>query len=267
VKNLNSIRNVQRAIEHEFIRQVSVIEDGGHIDQNTLNFNADTGETSVLRSKEMANDYRYFPEPDLMPLVLSETYVEQVRSAMPALPNQLYKKYTEKLGLSDYDAGVITADRELSKYFEELVQHTHNHKAAVHLLMGPVKSYLNETGYTIAMMGVRPENMAGLIKLVDDGLINNSVASHKLFPALLKYPGKTAEALARELNVLITAGNDDVTQFIKAAIAKFPDKVKEYQKGKKGVLGLFMGEIMKSSKGKIDPQTTNQLLIKELESR
>jgi aspartyl-tRNA(Asn)/glutamyl-tRNA(Gln) amidotransferase subunit B len=267
VKNLNSIRNVQRAIEHEFARQVDVIENGGHIDQNTLNFNADTGETSVLRSKEMANDYRYFAEPDLMPLVLDMAFVNQIKEALPALPNQLYKKYTGQLGLSDYDAGVITADRDLALYFEELIKYTTNHKAAVHLLMGPVKSHLNESGVSIASLGIKPHNLAVIIQLVDSGLINNSVASQKLFPALLKQPTKNAETLASELNLLISADNNDVNQYINDAIAKFPDKVIEYQKGKKGVLGLFMGEIMKNSKGKIDPQATNQLLIKELESR
>ncbi|SDF03802.1 aspartyl/glutamyl-tRNA(Asn/Gln) amidotransferase subunit B [Mucilaginibacter pineti] len=267
VKNLNSIRNVQRAIEHEFIRQVNIIEDGGRIDQNTLNFNADTGETSVLRSKEMANDYRYFPEPDLMPLMLTEQYVDDIRKGLPALPNQLYHKYTEQLGLSAYDASVITADRDFALYFEQLIKATDHYKAAANWLMGAVKSYLNDHSVTISNFTVTPQDIADLIKLVDAGVINNSVASHKLFPAMIKEPGKGAEELAKELNLLISADNDDVTGFIRAAIAKFPDKVKEYQKGKKGVLGLFMGEIMKSSKGKIDPQKTNQLLIKELESK
>ena len=267
VKNLNSIRNVQRAIEHEFKRQVAVIENGGRIDQNTLNFNADTGETSVLRSKEMANDYRYFPEPDLMPMVLDIAFVDKIKAQLPALPNQLYKKYTGELGLSDYDAGVITADKELALYFEELIKYTSNHKAAANILMGPVKSWLNETGESISSLDIAPDNLAVIIKLVDSGLINNSVASQKLFPALLKQPAKNAEELARELNLLISTDNNDVNQYINNAIAKFPDKVIEYKKGKKGVLGLFMGEIMKLSKGKIDPQKTNQLLIKELESR
>jgi len=266
VKNLNSIRNVQRAIEHEFIRQVKVIEEGGRIDQNTLNFNADTGETSVLRSKEMANDYRYFPEPDLMPLMLDNAYVENVRRTLPALPNQLYKKYLE-IGLSDYDASVITADKEVALYFEELIKHTQNYKAAAHLMMGAVKSHLNETGQHITELGIEPVNLAGIIKLVDSGAVNNSVATHKLFPAMLKYPEKTADNLAAELNLLITTDSNDVSKYIQDAIAKYPDKVIEYQKGKKGVLGLFMGEIMKSSKGKIDPQATNKLLIKELESK
>ncbi|MES2809293.1 MAG: Asp-tRNA(Asn)/Glu-tRNA(Gln) amidotransferase subunit GatB [Bacteroidota bacterium] len=266
VKNLNSIRNVQRAIEHEFVRQVLIVEEGGHIDQNTLNFNADTGETSVLRSKEMANDYRYFPEPDLMPLVLDNAYVENIRKTLPVLPGQLYKKYIE-LGLSDYDASVITADKEVALYFEELTKHTSNYKGAAHLMMGAVKSHLNESGLHITDLHIEPANLAGLLKLVDTGAVNNTVASHKLFPAMIKSPGKTADELAAELNLLITADSNDVDKYIQDALAKYPDKVKEYQKGKKGVLGLFMGEIMKSSKGKIDPQATNKLLITALESK
>jgi aspartyl-tRNA(Asn)/glutamyl-tRNA(Gln) amidotransferase subunit B len=266
VKNMNSIRNVQRAIGHEFERQLNIIEAGGQVEQNTLNFNADTGETSVLRSKEMANDYRYFPEPDLAPLVLNQDYLNKIRGSMPILPNELYEKYTVQLGLSDYDAGVITADREFASYFEELVKNTDNYKLAANWLMGPVKSHLNETGQSISDFELKPSAVAGLIRLIDSGKINNSLAAQKLFPAMLKNNNKTAEALAIELNLLINADNTDVNLFIHNAIAKFPDKVKEYQNGKKGVLGLFMGEIMKSSKGRIDPQKTNQLLIKELES-
>ncbi|MEO6850301.1 MAG: Asp-tRNA(Asn)/Glu-tRNA(Gln) amidotransferase subunit GatB [Mucilaginibacter sp.] len=267
VKNLNSFRNVQRAIEHEFERQVNVLENGGRIDQNTLNFNEETGETSVLRSKEMANDYRYFPEPDLQPLSLNNEYVNNIRKSLPVLPNDLFDKYIAELGLSPYDAAVITADREFALYFEELVKHTANYKAAANWLMGGVKSYLNENGIAITDFALSPVNLAGLICLVDAGKINNSVAAQKLFPALLKEPGKSPEQLAKELNLLINADEDDVQQFINDALAKYPDKVIEYQKGKKGVIGLFMGEIMKISKGKIDPQKTNQLLIKELENK
>jgi len=267
VKNMNSIRNVQRAIEHEFERQVAVIEAGGQIEQNTLNFNADTGETSVLRSKEMANDYRYFPEPDLQPLYLDKAYVDTIKATLPALPNELYEKYVKELGLPEYDASVITADRESALYFEELITYTNNYKSAANWLMGTVRSYLNENGIAITDFAIKPANLAALIALVDEGKVNNSVAAQKLFPEMLKQPGKLPERIAGELNLLISASQDDVQQFIEAAIAKFPDKVIEYRKGKKGVLGLFMGEIMKSSKGRIDPQQTNQLLIKELESK
>ncbi|NCD72027.1 Asp-tRNA(Asn)/Glu-tRNA(Gln) amidotransferase subunit GatB [Mucilaginibacter agri] len=266
VKNLNSIRNVQRAIEHEFLRQVAVIEDGGYISQNTLNFNADTGETSVLRSKEMANDYRYFPEPDLVPVSITPEYIARVKAGMSALPSELYQKYTTNLGLTDYDASVLTSDKELALFFEQLIQHTANYKSAANWMMGPVKSFLNEHNTSLVNSGLNPNDLADVITLVDSGKINNSVAAQKLFPALLKHSGKTVAELAEQLNLLISENSDDLQQFIQEALQKHPDKVKEYQKGKKGVLGLFMGEIMKRSKGKIDPQKTNQLLIKALEN-
>jgi len=267
VKNLNSIRNVQRAIEHEFKRQATILENGGYIEQNTLNFDAATGETSVLRSKEMANDYRYFPEPDLMPLLLTKEFVDTIRREMPALPNELYNKYTAALGLSDYDAGIITADRGLSLYFEGLIKSTDNYKAAANWLMGPVKSYLNESGTLINEMKMAPATLAALIGLVASDRLNYSVAAQKLLPVLLRTGDNDPEELARQMNLLIDPATNDVNQFISDAIAKYPEKVKEYQNGKKGVLGLFMGEIMKSSKGRIDPQKTNQLLIKELNNQ
>jgi aspartyl-tRNA(Asn)/glutamyl-tRNA(Gln) amidotransferase subunit B len=214
----------------------------------------------------MANDYRYFPEPDLMPLVLNQEFVDKIRASLPELPNQLFEQYTVNLGLSDYDAAVITADRDFALYFQELIKLTDNYKAAANWLMGSVKSYLNETGKSIVDFQLNPTRLAGLIALVDSGKINNSLATQQLFPALLK-TNKSAEELAIELNLFINENKSDVVRFIQDAIAKYPEKVIEYQKGKKGVLGLFMGEIMKSSKGKIDPQKTNQLLIKELESK
>jgi aspartyl-tRNA(Asn)/glutamyl-tRNA(Gln) amidotransferase subunit B len=266
VKNLNSIRNVQRAIEHEFVRQIEVIEDGGSIAQNTLNFDADTGETSVLRSKEMANDYRYFPDPDLPPVILTEEYVEQVRAIMPQLPKALYQKYINELGLSPYDASVITADKDLVDYFEGLTAICKHYKAAANWLMGPVKSYLNDHNLGITDLTLSPAQLADLIALVDSGKVSNSVAAHKIFPVLVKNPAKAATQVAEELNLLIDEAASDVSDFIKQTLAKHPDKVAEYHHGKKGVVGLFMGEIMKLSKGKIDPKKTNQLLIEVLES-
>jgi aspartyl-tRNA(Asn)/glutamyl-tRNA(Gln) amidotransferase subunit B len=213
----------------------------------------------------MANDYRYFPEPDLMPLVLTEEYISRIKQSMPVLPEELYHIYTEQLGLSDYDATVLTSDREISSYFEQVRQVTHNYKAAANWLMGPIKSYINEHHQSVSELKLTPKTLAQLIALVDSGKVNNTVANHKLFPALLKESGKSPEQLAIELNLLINDDNDELEQFIIEALNKFPDKVKEYKKGKKGVLGLFMGEIMKRSKGKIDPQKTNQLLVKALE--
>ena len=266
VKNLNSIRNVQRAIEHEFARQVQVVENGGYIDQNTLNFDAETGLTSVLRSKEMANDYRYFPEPDLQPLQLTSNELENIRQQMPALPHQLYCKYTHELELSAYDAGVLTAEQEIALWFEQLIAYTTHYKAAANWLMGAVKSYLNEHSLTLNEFPLQPQKLAALIDMVYSGQVNHFAATHKLFPALLQQPEGDVKQLAESLGLLVSTNSSEVDQFIAEAITKFPDKVKEYQKGKKGVLGLFMGEIMKRSKGKIDPKETTQLLMKALEA-
>ncbi|WP_462265766.1 Asp-tRNA(Asn)/Glu-tRNA(Gln) amidotransferase subunit GatB [Mucilaginibacter sp.] len=267
VKNLNSIRNVQRAIAHEFERQVKIIEQGGHIEQNTLNFDADTGETSVLRSKEEANDYRYFPEPDLQPLQLTPEYIAQVKQRMPALPHELYDKYVNQLGLPAYDAGVLTAEHDIAGYFEQLIACTPHYKAAANWLMGPVKSYLNEHHISIDKLVLAPARLARVIDLVNENLISHSAAAHQLLPELIKQPQAGAKALAAQLNLLISTGGNELEGWVNEALAKFPDKIKEYQKGKKGVLGLFMGEIMKRSKGKIDPKETTRILTQALEQK
>ncbi len=214
----------------------------------------------------MANDYRYFPDPDLPPVVLTEDYIERIRKEMPALPTNLYKKYTMELGLSSYDAGVITAGRDVAQYFEALIKETSNYKSAANWMMGAVRSYTNENSVLLKDFSITPSKLAELIALIDNGKVSNSVAAQKIFPVLVNQPAKTALQVAEELNLIIDEGATDVGSFIRETLAKHPDKVKEYHNGKKGVLGLFMGEIMKLSKGKIDPKKTNELLISALES-
>ncbi|UKJ05818.1 Asp-tRNA(Asn)/Glu-tRNA(Gln) amidotransferase subunit GatB [Solitalea lacus] len=265
VKNMNSIKNVQRAIEFEFKRQVEVIEAGGIIIQNTLNFDANTGETSVLRTKEMANDYRYFPEPDLLPVVLTDAYIENVKAGLPQLPEKLIQKYTSTFGLSVYDATVLTENRQFAEYFEELIKHTSNYKAAANWMMGALKSYLNDKVIEIYEFVVKPNQIAALINLIDGGKVNNSVAAQKIFPLLIENPEKEVELLAQELGVLIETNDDDVLGFIDEVLSKYPEKVREYHKGKKNLVGLFMGDVMKLSKGKIDPKSANKLVIERLE--
>lgn len=266
VKNLNSIRNLQRAVNYEFRRQVEVIENGGKIDQNTLNFDASTGITSVLRSKEMAFDYRYFPEPDLPPLVLTEELIQQIKDELPELPEQRIKRYTKEYGLSEYDALLLTSDRAVSDYFQEVIKFTKNYKSAANWINGTVQSYLNGGSDDDSFTKIKPEALATIISLVDDGKINNSAATQQLFPALIKNPTVDILDLVQELNLLIDTGGDKLLNYIDQAIAMYPDKVIEYNKGKKGVLGLFMGEVMKLSKGKIDPKTANKLVIEKLNS-
>lgn len=265
VKNLNSIRNVQRAIEFEVKRQIDVIEAGGYIDQNTLNYDAVSGTTSVLRSKEMANDYRYFPEPDLPPVVLTNDYITDVQANMPALPDELFAKFTTEFNLSEYDAQIILEQKEMALYYLEMTQHTKNYKAAANWLMGAIKSYLNEQAIEIAQFPLSPLQMVELIQLVEEGKINITVANQQLFPALLISNKKKAIDLATEMNLIISTSNEDVIAFIHQVMQAYPDKVVEYKSGKKGLVGLFMGEVMKLAKGKLDPKEANKLLMQELE--
>jgi len=265
VKNLNSIKNVQKAIEFEASRQIDLLEWGGKIEQNTLNFDADTGVTSVLRSKEMANDYRYFPEPDLPPLVLSEAYIEEIRKNLPALPEELHEKYTKQLGLSGYEANVITADHDLVFYFEGLIKETTNYKAASHWLMGSIKSYLNTHTVFIGDFSVKPKTIANIIALIDAGKISHTAAAQQLFPELVRHPEKSATETAIALNLFIDQSVEKLDLIIEQVLQLHPQKVSEYKKGKKGILGLFMGEVMKLSKGKIDPKMANRVLAEKLE--
>lgn len=265
VKNLNSIRNVQRAIEYEAKRQIEVIEAGGHIDQNTLNFDAVSGTTSVLRSKEMANDYRYFPEPDLPPVMLTTEFINSIEADMPALPDFLFNQFTKEFQLSAYDANNLLDQKELAMYYLELVKHTKNYKQAANWMMGAIKSYLNEKAVDIVDFPLAPTKVAELIALIDDGKVNTTLANQQLFPALVSQPTANVADLAAQLNILISTNDSDLNQFIAEVLAAMPDKVEAYKAGKKSLIGLFMGELMKLSKGKLDPKIANKLLTEALE--
>jgi len=265
VKNMNSIRNVQRAIEYEIIRQIDLIEANQEIAQDTRSFDAVSGTTFSLRSKEMANDYRYFPEPDLQPVLIKQFYIDQIKQAMPPLPAELFEKYI-KVGLSEYDASVLTDDKYIALYFEDLITQTTNTKAAANWVMGSIKSYLNENALHINQFLVKPQTIAQLIKLIDDGKVSNSVASQKIFPVLIEYPNKTPLAIAEENNLIQESDSNLIEQLAKQVIDSFPEKVQEYKKGKTGLSGFFMGELMKLSKGKADPKVANQLIKQLLEN-
>jgi aspartyl-tRNA(Asn)/glutamyl-tRNA(Gln) amidotransferase subunit B len=260
VKNMNSIRNVQRAIEFEIKRQIDDTEAGKAITQDTRSFDAVGGTTFVMRSKEMANDYRYFPDPDLPPVIISEAVIELIRAQMPALPQELYKKYVHTLGLSEYDAGILTDSQEIALYFEELIKICPNYKAAANWVMGPVKSYLNENAVDIKDFPVDFAKIAELIKLIDDGKISYSVAAQKVFPQMILSPDKTPIAIAEQLNLIQESDSGLLKTYAEQVVAAYPEKVAEYKAGKVGLLGLFMGEVMKLSKGKADPKLTSQLI-------
>ncbi len=264
-KNLNSIRNVFRAIEFEAKRQIEVLEAGGEIKMETMGFDAVTGETRTLRSKEMAHDYRYFPEPDLQAVFVGENYVASVKETLPALPNELIEKYTKELHLSDYDAEVLTEDKHFALYYEELIQLTKSYKTAANWMMGTIKSYLNEYALEIKDFPLTPKHIAELIELIESGDINNSIATQKVFPALIEQPELSAKEIATKNNWIQESDTGALEGFIDLALSKFPDKVKAYQEGNKNLLGLFMGEVMKASKGQADPKVTSNLLRQKLE--
>ena len=264
VKNLNSFKNVQRAIEYEAQRQSEVLDGGGSIHMETRTFDAAKGITIGLRSKEMAHDYRYFPEPDIQPLTVSEAKKEAIRQAMPPLPRALKAKYISALGLSPYDAEILTDDKGTALYYEGVIAHTTNAKAAANWVMGDVRGWLNERGLTIDGFPISAERLGGLITLIQTGKVSHTLASQKLFPLMLTAPG-TAEEPAPPHGLLLDAGEDLVAAAVRQAMASYPDKVQAYRAGNKGLLGLFMGEVMKATKGKADPRTANALVKRMLE--
>jgi aspartyl-tRNA(Asn)/glutamyl-tRNA(Gln) amidotransferase subunit B len=259
VKNMNSLRNVKKAIEFERDRQIELIENGKIVEQQTRSFNAADGSTTLMRSKENANDYRYFPEPDLQPIILSQEYIQSIREHLPLLPNELMAKFKKDFGLSAYDTNILVEDKDIAHYFIELCDKTKNYKAAANIVIGSVKSYLNEKAIEIKDFNVIPQRLGQLISLIDEGKVSNSVATQKIFPALIDSK-LSAEEIAKTNNWIQESDSDSLATYIQQATAKFPEKVEEYKAGKKGLIGLFMGEVMKLSKGKADPKLTNQML-------
>jgi aspartyl-tRNA(Asn)/glutamyl-tRNA(Gln) amidotransferase subunit B len=264
IKNMNSIRNVQRAIDHEIERQITETEKGNVIFSETRTFDAASGKTSGMRMKEDLNDYRYFPDPDLSPMVISEEWLNDIRSSLRALPWQLAEKFLRQYQLPEYDVQVLTESKDIAEYFEKVCEYTQNFKAASNWLMGPVKSYLNEMNVDAANFPLKPATLANLIRLVDEGKVSYTVAAQRLFPELVKDREKSALELAQQLNLLQQSSADTLQPIVDEVVKEFPLKVEEYHNGKKGIISMFMGEVMKRSKGKADPKLANELLSKKL---
>jgi aspartyl-tRNA(Asn)/glutamyl-tRNA(Gln) amidotransferase subunit B len=265
VKNMNSIRNVQRAIEFEIVRQIEAVEKGEPLKQETRSFDALKGTTISMRTKEAANDYRYFPEPDLQPLFVDQLQINAIQAEMPALPRELFLKYTQELGLSEYDAFVLTDTKAIAMYFEELIQHTKNNKSAVNWLMGDIKSYLNQNGLEINQFPIPALKIADLIQLVDAGKVSSTVASQRIFPVLLQEPSKNPLTIAEEMNLIQESDESSILQYISEVIQQNPTEVERYKNGEKQLTGFLMGQLMKISQGKADPKAANLLMRQQLE--
>ncbi len=264
VKNLNSIRNVKKAIEFEIERMTGMAERGEKISQQTRSFNADNDTTFSIRDKEEANDYRYFPEPDLTPFYLTDEYLHQLNKTLPALPEELEARFQTEFLLPPHDARQLCEEKSEAEFFEETARHTTHYKAIANFMIGPLKQYLNEHHFSYHHLNFSPVVLAQLINLVDEGKVNFSTASHKILPVLLNDEKATPLNVATELNLLQVSDNNEIDTWVNDVLNKMPEKVAEYKKGKKGLIGLFVGEVKKISKGKADPKVATTLLEEKL---
>jgi len=263
IKNLNSFRFMQQAIEFEARRQIELIEDGGTVVQETRLYDPDRDETRSMRSKEDAMDYRYFPDPDLLPLAISAEWIERVRQAMPELPAAMRERFVRDYGLPEYDASVLTASKAMAAYFEAVAGAVADRKAAANWLMGEVSAAANSAGIEVDAAPVKPPQLAGLINRVLDGSINNKTAKD-VFAALWARQGASADAIieARGLKQISDAGA--IETLIDEVLAANPGPVAEFRAGKEKAFNSLVGQAMKATKGKANPQQVNEILRRKL---
>jgi len=266
VKNINSFKNVMKAIDLEVERQINCYNNNLEVHQETRNYNAHTNTTTLLRSKEEAHDYRYFTEPDIPPVVVDHNFIDLIRQEMPTLPKERYLKYIQEYKLSDYDAKLLIEKKEFSDFFNSIVEHTNNYKTVTNLLMGVIKSYINENSISINNLDLKPEDVAELADMLQNNLISQMIISQKLFPEMIKN-SKSPKQIAEENNWIQKNDTNDINEIIDKTINKFPNKVLEYKNGNKNLLGLFMGEIMRESKGRFNPKIINNILKQKLEEK
>jgi aspartyl-tRNA(Asn)/glutamyl-tRNA(Gln) amidotransferase subunit B len=264
VKNLNSIRNVRRAMEFEFNRQKTLVLQRESIVQSTLNFDADQGTTSPMRSKEEANDYRYFPDPDLPPIFISDEWLARIKANMPALPQEIAQEMMDAYGISRSEAAIFAEDMDLYSYFKQASAAVANPKSLINWLSGPIRALLNEQQRSIVEFNANPLQLAEVINMVDEKKITQQIAIQQLLPKLDKMDDRPVVRLAESLNLLISDNQDAISEFADQVLNKLQPQVLAYKKGKKGVLGLFVGEVMKLAKGKADPQKVNEIILGKL---
>ncbi|WP_246141688.1 Asp-tRNA(Asn)/Glu-tRNA(Gln) amidotransferase subunit GatB [Phaeodactylibacter luteus] len=264
IKNLNSMRYARRAIAYEVKRQVDLIEAGGRVQQQTLNFDPETGVTAPLRDKEDAHDYRYFPEPDLPPVVIREEQLRSWHQEMPLLPWQMRERLSQDFGLPAYDVNLLSEDPAPARFFEQLAAHTPVYKAAANLIINKVLPWCSENGVPLEQFPCPHAHLARLLHMIEEGLISNTAAYQQLFPAMAEQPSTQPDELAKALNILQNSDEGALEAWIAQAIANNPDEAERYRKGKKALIGFFMGEVMKISRGKADPKATQALLRQKL---
>ena len=262
LKNINSFRFIKQAIEYEVERQIDLIEGGGKVIQETRLFDSNTGMTQSMRGKEEAHDYRYFPDPDLVPLVISQEWIEQLRATLPELPDAKRARFVEELGLSTYDAEVLAADRALADYFDACVMLAKDAKTCANWIMGDVLRKLKETGESIADVPVSPQLLNGLVARIADNTISGKIAK-TVFEKMWQ-SGQTADQIIKAEGLKQVTDTSAIEGLVDEVIAANPDQVAEYLGGKDKLIGFFVGKVMQASQGKANPGMVNQLLKKKL---
>lgn len=264
IKNINSFKGVERAIEYEALRQAEILEAGGTIKQETRTWDENEGVTKSMRSKEEANDYRYFPEPDLVPFTVSDEYIENIRKTLPELPDARKARYMESYGLSAYDAAYVISDKDRADFFEAMVKAGADAKEACNWLMGELAGMLSENGLEIKDSKVTPEAMAELLKLITKGTISGKIAK-KIFPEMWE-TGKSAETIVKEQGLVQISDTGALEAMVDEAIAENPKAVADFKSGNKKAMGAMIGQIMKKSHGKANPRMVSGILIKKLQA-
>ncbi len=264
LKNMNSFRHVQRALEYEIERQIGVLEEGGTVVQETRLWNPHLGITETMRKKEEEQDYRYFPDPDLVPLVLSREFVERVKSELPELPDQKKERFMKQYGLPAYDSEVLCSVRELADFYEEAVSAYNNPKAIANWVMVELLGRLNREGRDITESPVTPRQVADLVRLIDKGVISGKIGK-QVFDIMYN-EGGDPEAIVKQRGLVQISDESEVEKFVDEVIAECPEEVEKYLKGKTKVIGYLVGQVMKKTKGKANPKLVNELLRKKLEA-
>lgn len=260
IKNVNSFKNVERAIKYEEKRQAKVLDDGGTVVQETRLFNADTGVTASMRGKEDAHDYRYFPDPDLVPVVLEKKYIDDRKNNLPELPDARMKRFMDKLSLPAYDAAFLTSEKSYADFFEQAVKAHNNPKGISNLIMTELMRHVNEKQCEIQDAGISPEDLAEIVKLLDGGTISGNI-SKKLFEEVLE-SGKKPSAIVEEKGMAQNSDEGELEKIVQQVIDANPDETERFRGGDKKLQGFFMGQIMRASKGKANPGVVSQLLNK-----
>ena len=263
LKNMNSFKFVKEAIDYEIQRQVDLIESGGKVIQETRLFDSAKGITASMRSKEEAHDYRYFPDPDLLPLIVTDELINEVRSTLPELPRARRERFVSEYGIPAYDAGVLTASRDLAEYYEQAVKETGEPKLSSNWIMGELLRLLNEDNRDVKDCPISPNGLADIIKMVKGGQISGKMAK-EVFEEMYK-TGKTASDIVKAKGLTQISDEGELAKIVEEIVKNNPDNVAKFKAGKTTVLGFFVGEIMKATKGKANPQVINKLLKEKLE--